>query len=285
MTSPFKSDCIKGRVALITGGGSGIGFGIAKTLGEHGAKVVIMGRRQKFLDDAVLKLNSYGIEASCHVGDVRKEEDAKKVVDYTLEQYGRLDTLVNSAAGNFLALAEDMSVNAFRTVLEIDTFGVFNMSRHAFTSLKDSGNGVIINISATLHYGASWYQTHATAAKAAIDQLTRQFALEWGLYDIRVNGIAPGPIEGTPGLMKLSGTQANQKLYAEMVPLRRAGTTTDIGMTALFLCTSGGAYISGDTIVVDGGAWLWRPPPIPREKVSEISRGVENKSRNLKAKL
>eukprot|EP00510_Aplanochytrium_minuta_P003093 CAMPEP_0184016626 /NCGR_PEP_ID=MMETSP0954-20121128/7037_1 /TAXON_ID=627963 /ORGANISM="Aplanochytrium sp, Strain PBS07" /LENGTH=285 /DNA_ID=CAMNT_0026297675 /DNA_START=86 /DNA_END=943 /DNA_ORIENTATION=+ len=285
MDSPFKSDCVSGRVALITGGGSGIGFGIAKTLGLHGAKVVIMGRRKQFLEDAVKKLEGFGIEAACFPGDVRKEEDAKRIVEFTVNRFGRLDTLVNSAAGNFLALAEEMSVNAFRTVMEIDTFGVFNMTKQSFAALRDSGNGVVINISATLHYGATWYQTHATAAKAAIDQLTRQFALEWGLHDIRVNGIAPGPIEGTPGLVKLSGTESNQNLYAEQVPLKRAGTTTDIGMCALFLCTSGASYISGDTIVVDGASWLYTPPPIPRDKVKEISKGVEKKSRNLKAKI
>ncbi len=274
-----------GRVALVTGGASGIGFGIAKTLGLHGARLVLMGRRREFLEDACGKLRALGIEAVFYAGDVRKEEDADGAVAAALQAFGRLDTLINSAAGNFLALAEEMSYKAFRTVLEIDTFGVFNLCRASFKALKASRQGVIINISATLHYGASWYQTHATAAKSAIDTITRQLALEWGLYNIRVNGIAPGPIADTPGMTKLSATDNAARLIVERVPLGRAGTTDDIGYAALFLCSSAGSYVSGDTIVVDGAAWLWSPPAAPREQIARLSREVEDKSRSLKAKI
>lgn len=283
--SPFRDDAVRGRVALVTGGGSGIGFGISKTLGLHGAKVVVMGRRQAFLDDAVLKLAELGVDAVAVAGDVRKEEDARRAVAVAVERFGKLDTLVNCAAGNFLALAEEMSLNAFRTVLEIDTMGVFNMCTAAFQALKAAGNGSIINISATLHYGATWYQTHATAAKSAIDSLTRQLALEWGTHDIRVNGIAPGPIADTPGMTKLSGSPDAMQRLVDCVPLGRAGSTVDIGLTAVFLCSTAASYMSGDTLVVDGAAWLWSPPPVPREMVSQLSRGVEDKSRSQKAKL
>ncbi|GBG34621.1 Peroxisomal 2,4-dienoyl-CoA reductase [Hondaea fermentalgiana] len=249
VNSPFKANVIAGRVVLVTGGGSGIGFGIAKTLGDHGAKVVIMGRREQFLQDACAKLEQRGIETAYYAGDVRKEEDAKGVVDLAVSKFGRLGTLVNSAAGNFLAPAEEMSLNAFRTVLEIDLFGVFNMCRCAFPALKESGNGVIINISATLHYSATWYQTHATAAKSAIDSVTRQLALEWGTYGIRVNGIAPGPIADTPGLTKLSGGRNENEKIAAGIPIGRVGTTQDIGLTSLFLCTEAASFISGDIVV------------------------------------
>jgi len=245
-----------------------------------------MGRREEFLRDACKKLSDLGCKSAYVVGDVRSEESAKNAVQFTVEKFGRLDTLVNSAAGNFLALAEEMSMKAFRTVMEIDTFGVFNMCTASFQELKKAGNGVIINISATLHFGATWYQTHACAAKSAIDQITKQLALEWGTYGIRVNGIAPGPIEGTPGLTKLTGGKPNVlEALIETIPMKRAGKTSDIGFTSLFLCTPGGSFISGDTIVVDGGAWLWQPPPVPREQISTISRDIESKSRSLKAKL
>mmetsp|Transcript_17114 Transcript_17114/g.43411 ORF Transcript_17114/g.43411 Transcript_17114/m.43411 type:complete len:289 (-) Transcript_17114:54-920(-) len=285
--SAFRPDAAAGRVVLVTGGGSGIGFGIARTLGEHGAKVVLMGRRQNFLDDACAKLAELGVQAAGVTGDVRMEEDAQRAVAFAVAKFGKLDTLVNSAAGNFLALAEEMSYNAFRTVMEIDAFGVFNMSRSAFSALKASGNGVVINISATLHFAATWYQTHATAAKSAIDTMTRQMALEWGYHNIRVNGIAPGPIADTPGFSKLigaGGAQAQEEVR-KGVPLGRLGTTTDIGNAALFLCSSAGSFVSGHLLVVDGAEWLWTPPPQPREVISQLSKKVEGKSRAMKAKL
>mmetsp|Transcript_11696 Transcript_11696/g.19043 ORF Transcript_11696/g.19043 Transcript_11696/m.19043 type:complete len:286 (+) Transcript_11696:220-1077(+) len=285
MKSPFREDAIKGRVVLITGGGSGIGFGIAKSLGTHGAKVVIMGRRENFLKDACSKLEGNGVQCAYFSGDVRKEQDADDAVKTAVERFGRLDTLINSAAGNFLALSEEMSMNAFRTVMEIDAFGVFNLCRAAFPALKAANNGVVINISATLQKTASWYQTHACAAKSAIDSMTRNLALEWGIYGIRVNGIAPGPIKDTPGLAKLQANPAHLSKVVEQIPLQRIGTTDDIGLTALFLCTDAGSYISGDTIIVDGGEWLWKEPQVPRGMVSKVSRQVEDKSRSLKASL
>eukprot|EP00658_Telonema_sp_P-2_P073433 TRINITY_DN62504_c0_g1_i2.p1 TRINITY_DN62504_c0_g1~~TRINITY_DN62504_c0_g1_i2.p1 ORF type:complete len:289 (+),score=67.56 TRINITY_DN62504_c0_g1_i2:129-995(+) len=205
-TSPFHPHALKSRVALITGGGSGIGFGIAKSLGMHGAAVCIMGRRANFLESAAASLRDAGVErVICVSGDVRKEEDCQRVVAQTVQAFGSIDTLVNCAAGNFLSTAEGLTSKGFRTVLEIDTVGVFNMCSAGFESLRDSGRGVILNISTPLHFAATWYQTHACAAKAAIDSITRQLALEWGDFRIRVCSIAPGPIADTPGMLKLSG--------------------------------------------------------------------------------
>lgn len=169
-------------------------------------------------------------------------------------------------------------MNGFRTVMEIDAMGVFIMCKSAFEALKSSGKGVVLNISTTFHYGATWYQTHACAAKAAIDSITRQLGLEWGTYGIRVNGIAPGPIQDTPGFVKLNGP-------TQPIPLGRTGTTRDIGMTALFLCSSAASFISGETVVVDGATWLWHPPPVDREKVKQMATKVEKSSRQLPAKM
>lgn len=142
-SSPFKVDACKGRVALITGGGSGIGLGIARRLGEHGAKLVIMGRREEFLKNAQKELQASGIEVEIFAGDVRTEESAKQAVELAVSKFGRLDTLVNCAAGNFLSLAEEISTKGFRTVVEIDLIGTFNMCRWAFPALKASGTGSI----------------------------------------------------------------------------------------------------------------------------------------------
>jgi len=248
-----------------------------------------MGRRENFLIDACKKLASLGVEAASFAGDVRKPEDAQKAVATAKGKFGRLNVLVNAAAGNFLALPEELSVNGFRTVMEIDALGVFNMCRHSFQALKEAGGGVIINISATLHYTATWFQAHACAAKAAIDSLTKEMALEWGEFGIRVNGIAPGPIADTPGLTKLlaaeSDSEAALKQVIRTIPMRRVGTTADIGFTSVFLCTDAGSFISGDTIIVDGGEWLWKPLPTPRANISTASRNVEAKSRSMKGKL
>lgn len=286
MQSPFKGDILTGRVALITGGGSGIGFEISTQFGKHGASVAIMGRRKPVLDSAVFALQSLGIQAVGFEGDVRKPEDAKRVVESTVKHFGRLDILVNAAAGNFLVSAEDLSPNGFRTVMDIDSVGTFTMCHAALKYLKKGGpgrnssaGGSILNISATLHYTASWYQIHVSAAKAAVDATTRNLALEWGTdYDIRVNGIAPGPIEDTPGMSKLAPDEITSKAR-EYMPLYKLGEKWDIAMAALYLTSDAGKYVNGTILVVDGGLWLSRPRHLPKEAVKEASRAVERRSR------
>ncbi|MCO5572039.1 hypothetical protein L7F22_025790 [Adiantum nelumboides] len=240
--SPFRESLLQGKVALITGGATGIGFEIATQLANHGAHIALMGRRKHVLDAAVATLVKAGFQAIGLQGDVRKKEDASQVVEATIQRFGRLDILVNNAAGNFLVAAEDLSPNGFRTVLDIDSVGTFTMCHAALTHLKRGGtgkaatdSGLIINISATLHYSAQWYQIHVSAAKAAIDSLTRSLALEWGTdYGLRVNGIAPGPIKGTPGMQKLAPDEAGDKYEFEK---NNWGEKWDIAMAAVFLAS------------------------------------------------
>ncbi|RLM75118.1 peroxisomal 2,4-dienoyl-CoA reductase-like [Panicum miliaceum] len=284
MESPFRADVLKGKAALVTGGGSGIGFEIAAQLARHGAQVAIMGRRREVLDKAIAALRSQGLRAIGFDGDVRKQEDAARVLAATSEHFGKLDILVNGAAGNFLASPEDLTPKGFRTVLDIDTVGTYTMCYEALKYLKKGGpgkgpstGGLIINISATLHYTATWYQIHVSAAKAGVDSITRSLALEWGTdYDIRVNGIAPGPIQGTPGLRKLVPEEMS-KGHWEMMPLFKFGEKRDIAMAALYLASDAGKYVNGTTLVVDGGLWLSHPRHIPKEEVKELSKLVEKK--------
>ncbi|KAK3255335.1 hypothetical protein CYMTET_35477 [Cymbomonas tetramitiformis] len=139
-----------------------------------------------------------------------------------------------------------------------------------------------MNITATLHLHATWWQIHACAAKAGVDAITRNLALEWGEYGIRVNGIAPGAIAKTAGMTKISTNEKTfDDLIASAIPLAKAGERWDIAMSAVFLASSGGRYITGDTIVVDGGHMLWKPAIVPRSVVSKASRAVENKSRKV----
>ncbi|WOL03367.1 hypothetical protein Cni_G12087 [Canna indica] len=286
MESPFKADILKGKVAFITGGGSGIGFEISTQFGRHGAAVAIMGRRRHVLDAAAAALRSEGIRAFGFEGDVRKKEDAARVLEEAVKHFGKIDILVNGAAGNFLASPEDLSPNAFRTVIDIDSVGTYTMCHEALKYLKKgeqgkgpATGGLILNISATLHYTAAWYQIHVSAAKAAVDSVTRSLALEWGTdYDIRVNGIAPGPIEDTPGMRKLAPEEMQNK-YSEFGPLYKLGEKWDIAMAALYLASDAGKYVNGTTLIVDGGLWLSRPRHISKEEVKKLSRVVEKKSR------
>ena len=179
-SSPFRPDLLANKVCLVTGGGSGIGFEIARQFVAHGAQVVIMGRRENVLQEALGLLEKAGSAAGVAYyakGDVRNPDDCLAAVDVAVSRFGRLDVLVNSAAGNFLSSLEDLTPKGFKTVMEIDTMGVFNMASAAFTPLKDSGSGNIINLTATLHYGATWWQGHPSAAKAAIDSLTRRYTV------------------------------------------------------------------------------------------------------------
>ncbi|KDP30543.1 hypothetical protein JCGZ_15252 [Jatropha curcas] len=285
--SPFKADILRGKVALLTGGGSGIGYEISLQLGKHGCSVAVMGRRKHVLDSAVASLHSLGIPAIGLEGDVRKRDDAVKVLESTIRHFGRLDILVNAAAGNFLVTPEDLSPNGFRTVMDIDAVGTFTMSHEALKYLKQGGQGKdsstggsIINISATLHYTATWYQIHVSAAKAAVDSITRSLALEWGTdYDVRVNGIAPGPIRDTTGLSKLAPEEI-LRVAKEKMPLDNLGEKWDIAMAALYLTSDAGKYVNGTTLVVDGGDWLRKPRYMPKDAVKQQSRTVEKRSRS-----
>lgn len=291
--SPFRETACKGRVVLVTGGGSGIGFEISRQFALHGAAVVIMGRREHALQAACESIRKDGGRIAYCQGDVRDFESCKKTVAMAVEKFGYLDTLVNCAAGNFLAPAEGISPKGFQTVVGIDLFGTFNMSTAAFPELKSSyiskhADPVILNITAEFNY-PPFFQSHAAAAKMAINSLTRSHSLEWADYGIRVNGIAPGPIAGTTGLAKLGMVGSGDVKAAEVANDRRLpqglkfGATWDIGMASIFYCSAAGRYCSGDIMTVDGGSYLRtgvkRKPDgwldVDRAAVSNISKGRE----------
>lgn len=277
--SPFRPDCLKNQVALVTGGGSGICFEITRQLLLHGCQgAVICGRRKEFLERAAHALEHETKKSVYYaVCDVRQPDQCQAAIEGARKRFGRLDILVNGAAGNFLAAAKDLSPRGFATVMAIDALGTFNMSRSAYSLLKENSGGLIINISATLQYGATYWQVHASAAKAAVDSLTRSLAIEWGPDNIRVVGIAPGPIANTPGTTKLAPGLGSADVSKFKIPLGRMGETSEIAFAAVFLCTS--EYVTGDVLVVDGGEWLHKEPLVPKEKVTELSRKVEAKSR------
>jgi peroxisomal 2,4-dienoyl-CoA reductase len=250
----FKDNIFEGKVAFVTGGGTGITGGVARAFAEAGAKLAITSRKIENLEAAAKVINDNGGECFPVVCDVRDYAAVEKAIAQTVEKFGKIDIVVNGAAGNFLCKANELSANGFGTVVDIDTKGTFNVCRAAFEELKKS-KGQILNISATLHYLATPMQIHVSAAKAGVDAITRNLSAEWGRYGIRVNGIAPGPIEDTEGMKRLLLPELKDKL-TKRIPLQRFGRIKDIENSALFLCSDAASYINGVTLVVDGGQWL-----------------------------
>lgn len=250
----FADNILQGKVAFVTGGGTGITGGVARAFAEAGAKLAITSRKMENLEAAAKIINENGGECFPVVADVRDAEAVEDAIKQTAEKFGKIDIVVNGAAGNFLCKAEELSSNGFGTVVDIDTKGTFNVCRAAFEELKKS-QGQILNISATLHYLATPMQIHVSAAKAGVDAITRNLSVEWGRYGIRVNGIAPGPIEDTEGMKRLLPEPLKEKL-TKRIPLQRFGRIRDIENAALFLTSDAASYINGVTLVVDGGQWL-----------------------------
>jgi peroxisomal 2,4-dienoyl-CoA reductase len=254
MTSVFTPDVLKGRVALITGGGTGICRGIALAFAAHGCDVAIASRKIEHLEPTVAELRALGVRAMAAVADVRDAAAVNEAVTSVAATLGAVDILVNGAAGNFICLAENLSPNGFGTVVDIDLKGTFNVSKAALPHLKARG-GSVINISATLPYLGTMGQAHASAAKAGVDSLTRTLAVEWGPFGIRVNGIAPGPIDGTEGVKRLTSDTSRQNVLNNC-PMGRMGRVDDIANASLYLASGAASYVNGVTLVVDGGLWL-----------------------------
>ena len=253
-TKIFADNILSDRVAFVTGGGTGITGGVARALAEAGAGVALVSRKLEHLQPAADAINANGGKAIPVVADVRNPEDVEKAIAATVDGLGKIDIVVNGAAGNFLCAAEELSPNGFGTVVDIDLKGTFNVCRAAFAELKKNG-GQILNISATLHYLGTPMQLHVSAAKAGVDALTRNLAVEWGRYGIRVNAIAPGPIGDTEGMKRLVPEPIKEKLR-QRIPLGRFGEIADIERAAIFLCSEAAGYINGTVMVVDGGHWL-----------------------------
>jgi len=251
-------ELFKGKTVFITGGGSGINLGVASNFAALGAHVAICGRTQDKLDAAAVGLRELNAHAGGKVlpvaADVRDPAALDAAIARTQADVGPIDVLVAGAAGNFLCPAEELSPNGFRTVIEIDLMGSFHAARAAFAQLRER-RGCLIFISAPQAFVPQAYQLHVGAAKAGVDNLMRNLAVEWGKHGIRANSIVPGPILGTEGLKRLSSPEVDESAR-QVVPMRRYGTVDDIGQAAVFLASPLAGYVTGTVLLVDGGSSL-----------------------------
>lgn len=250
----FSPDCLKGRTALITGGGSGIGFAIAQALAGAGAQVVLASRKLDRLEAAAETLRAGGANVLTVAADVREPEAVKAAVTAAVDGFGGLDIMIANAAGNFVVPFADMSFNAWRTVVDIDLHGTFHCAKAAYLHLKASAHGGRFIAISTLRALEGWPGcAHAAAAKAGVMSLIRSLAVEWGPDGILCNTIAPGPIGGTEGVKRLYEETGQSGTQAAGVPLGRFGRGEDVAQAALYLCSDAAGFVTGTDLVVDGG--------------------------------
>lgn len=253
---------MKDKVVIVTGGSSGMGKAMATRFAKEGAKVVITGRDKERLTNAKVEIEQYKGQVLTVEMDVREPELVKKMVDEVDEAFGRIDFLVNNAAGNFICAAEDLSVNGWNSVINIVLNGTFYCSSEVGKYMIQKGiKGAMTNIVATYAWDAGPGVIHSASAKAGVLAMTRTLAVEWGRkYGIRVNAIAPGPIERTGGADKLWISEEIAKRTLNSVPLGRLGTPEEIAGLAAYLFSEEAGYINGSCFTMDGGQSLHQYP-------------------------
>ncbi|MDP6629231.1 MAG: SDR family oxidoreductase [Candidatus Marinimicrobia bacterium] len=254
----FKNDLLKNKTIIITGGGTGLGKSMATRFGELGANLVLTSRRQEVLDDAAHDINDKtGAEILTVSTDIRHSDQANKMVKKAVDKFGKIDCLLNNAAGNFISPTENLSENAFRTIIDIVLVGTFNCTQAAGKAMRDSGGGVILNIVTTYAFTGSGYVVPSACAKSGVLAMTRSLAVEWAKYGIRTNAIAPGPFPTKGAWKRLVPPGLNiEKKMMERVPLKRFGEHDELANLASYLMADESGYMNGEVITMDGGEWI-----------------------------
>lgn len=251
----FTSDSMAGQVVMVAGGSSGINLGIAQRMAAQGAKVAIISRNADRVAAAVAGIQATGAEALGWSADVRDYDAVAACFARLAAAWGPVDVVVSGAAGNFIAPALGLSANAFKTVVDIDLIGTFNVFRASFEHLRRPGASLVA-ITAPQGAHPAMFQAHACAAKAGVNMLTKCLALEWGQAGVRVNAISPGPIADTEGMSRLAPGEEMARRIDASIPLRRHGTRADIADAALFLASREASYVTGAIFDCDGGLSL-----------------------------
>lgn len=249
----------QGQVAIVTGGSTGLGKAIAETLAMGGASVVIASRNEENLASAQADLKAKGLNVLTIKTDVRHADQVDLMVSKTLDAYGRIDMLVNNAAGNFACASENLTVNGWNAVVGIVLNGTWYCTSSVGKVMLKQNKGSILNVIATYAYSGAPGVVHSAAAKAGVLAMTRTLAVEWGGRGIRVNALAPGPM-ATAAASKnlLFDNPEAQKKVMERIPVKRFAELDEIAQIASFLLSEKAAYINGDVLTADGGACLPR---------------------------
>src|SRR3954447_2350873 len=255
----FEHTLLKDQVAVVTGGGTGIGLAIATRLGSLGARIAIASRNAQNLEEGCASLRSSGIDALAVQLDVRKPEQVDEMVERTVKHFGGLDILINNAAGNFICRAEELSPNGWNSVIGIVLNGTFYCSRAVGQyMIASKRGGSMVSILANYVWTGSAGTVHSAAAKPGVMSMTQTLAVEWASHGIRVNAIAPGPIESAGAAKQLWDSDEAVERITKMVPLRRWGKPEEVADTLAFLVSSHAGFITGEILTIDGGTWLGR---------------------------
>ena len=246
-----------GSAAVVTGGGSGMGRAMALEFARLGASVVVAGRRREPLDETVALVREAGGAAHAQPTDVRDPEQVEALFDAALERFGRVDALVNNAAGNFIVRAEDLSPNGWRAVVAIVLDGGFLCARAAARRIIERGEGgAIVSVLASYAWTGGPGTVHSAAAKAGLLAMTRTLAVEWAQHGIRANCITPGPTDTEGAGAALWPSPEDRERVAGTVPLGRLATAEEVAWWTTALCSRYAGYITGENLVLDGGHWL-----------------------------